>query len=335
MGVGFALALVALTARHRDVKTIGLLALLGGCVGTAIATVYLSAPQWSLTFLHSALLDTPALLAPLTAVQRIASLDRLPQLALIALALAIALVALCRGIERDRSAVIAIATVSQLLLIFLDPSPFAYVYAWAAIPTLVGCSMTGEVFAFDARKLLTAAGAVFAFGIAGLAAAYPMVRGHPAPVGSSYRVLLDGPVDRAWLRHLPDEQLLRLMIARTGQQSLQNQIEIRSELCGRFRGKVLSAWQAHPICLYDASYYWFTLKWPDTLAGAPPLPVWFADIFRRRPPDIFIFSVPGNSRTLSAEMQELLTGYDTDPAGFAIRRDRSGTVPSQPNNARR
>lgn len=335
IGVGYAAALVALTVRHRDWKTASLLAALGACVGAAMLTVYLCAPLWSLTFAHAALLDTPALLAPLTPLERIASFDRLPQLALTAVALAITLIAHRRGICRDQSAVIAIATASQLLLIFLDPSPFAYVYAWAAIPALVGCSMIGEVSSFNAAKILTACSAVFAFGIAGMAAAYPLMRGHPAPVGSSYRVLPDRPVNPEWLRHLSTRALLRLMIARTGQQSLENQIEIRSEVCRRFRGSVLSAWQTHPICMNDASYYWYSLKWPDISEGAPPVAGWFAEIFRQRPPDLLIFATPGDSRGLSGEMKKLLAAYDIDPAGFAMRRDTSGTSPSQRNSAHR
>jgi hypothetical protein len=133
------------------------------------------------------------------------------------------------------------------------------------------------------------------------------------------------------------------MVSRDHQQSLANQLLVRSELCRRIEETVLSAWQSHPICAPDATYYWFSVKWPNIgVQGQQSQPEpWFAAIFRQRPPDVFIWAVPGAPVSLNRWVRSLLSGYEVEP-GFAIRRDviagakgSYGTAASPPSNGRR
>jgi hypothetical protein len=141
------------------------------------------------------------------------------------------------------------------------------------------------------------------------------------------------------VQRLPLERLVSLMLSGEEQQSLSNQLLIREELCRRIEGTVLSAWQSHPICTPDATYYWFSVKWPNINAdGPPPKPEpWFQAIFAERRPDLFIWQIPGPPVRLNPWALSLLKGYEVEP-GFAVRSDLStwrGTTRSSDTAATR
>jgi hypothetical protein len=210
-------------------------------------------------------------------------------------------------------------------LILLDPSPFPYVYGWALLPTLAGLSFADRFKRLDGRFIVAAVGFAGAASMAALTLPYPLLKGRQAPTGSNFRVLLDRPLSSSDISKQSTEALVALMISGRFQQSLGNQLAIRQAICKRVQGTVLAVWQNHPICLPDASYYWYELKWPNILAGGePPQPApWFEAIFENCPPEIMIWSVPGGASELNPWAKNLLRGYVLYD-GFAVRRITAG-----------
>ena len=196
----------------------------------------------------------------------------------------------------------------------------------------------------DARRWLAAVGVAGAGMIAGAIFLYSPMSGRQAAVGSNYRLLPDAELSPQVVRGLSVVELIRLMLSRDHQQSLANQILVREELCRRLPGTALSAWQNHPICMRDATYYWFSVKWPNIGDEGPPPQhaEWFAEVFRRSPPDLFIWNsgAGGAPVRLNPWVMNLLGDYDVNP-GFALRRvsrvaiDSSDRAASRPNNAPR
>jgi hypothetical protein len=343
MGVAFGAALVWRAMIHRDWRLVLIpLAVLAFAVVAGLAA-YVAEPHYVDLMLRSTLLDPAAVLLRLSMAQRVLGVDRLPQILIAATAAVLGAACVARGKERDRSGVIAIAALGQLLLIFFDPSPFPYVYGWSMVPSLAGLGLAGTVFTVDARKWIAAVGVGCAVLLALAITLYPWISGHEAAPGSNYRVLLDRPLHREAVRELPLEELIKLQLSHDRQQSLANQLLVREELCRRVRGPVLAAWQNHPICLFDAGYDWWSVKWPNFLAGqsAGPAP-WFEATFRNNPPKLFIWDtgIPGVTLTLNRWAADLLRGYKLE-AGFAIRLDAtpagkgsSDTAANQRNNGR-
>jgi hypothetical protein len=118
------------------------------------------------------------------------------------------------------------------------------------------------------------------------------------------------------------------MISGHGQHGLANQLAVRSELCRRLEGPVLAYFESSPVCLPDASYWWFELRWPAIADGEPePLRAMSREAFeqaiRTRKPDLIIwggrFAPPA---PLSAWTEAILSCCYTIHDGFALRRDR-------------
>lgn len=345
MGVGFGLALLWRAWLERDPKSLIVPLVLLGCAIGALLAASLTYPRYIELIVQSVFLGPTDLLSRLSLAQRIFAFDRLPQTLLALVAMMLAVVCLVKGEQRERAGVVVAACGFQLLLIFLDPSPFPYVYAWAVIPSLAGIALAESLVKIDASKFAAAVGTTCASGMALAIIFYPIVTGHAAPTASNYRLLPDPPLASASIERLSLDQLVSLMLSREQQQSLSNQLLVREELCRRIRGTVLSAWQSHPICAPDATYYWFSVKWPNiNAAGPPPKPApWFGAIFSERPPDLFIWQIPGPPVRLNPWALSLLKGYEVE-AGFAVRSDlsmsssktkSSDTAATQPNNGRR
>lgn len=320
MGVGFGAALTWLAFVRRDW---GFLAIPVAVLLTALViglAMWRIEPGYAELMLRSSLLDPGALLAWISVTQRVLAFDRFPQVLIALIALMVGATSALKDTDRGRSGVIAIAALAQLVLIFVDPSPFPYVYGWAMIPCLAGLSLAGELFDIDARKGLVAIGAGCAAVMASLTLVYPLISGRAPPVGSNYRFLPDDPIDAAALQKMPLGRLIELELGREHQQSLANQLFVREELCRRIDGRVLAAWQSHPICLHDAAYYWFSVKWPDIGSNGFPSSrqSWFARMFAEDPPDLFIWHVPGASATLNPWVMSLLHEYAI-ASGFAVR----------------
>ena len=323
MGVGFGAALAWLAFVKRDRRFVVIpAAVLLGAFAMGIAA-YALEPAYVELMLRSSLLDPGSILPWLSLTERIVALDRAPQILLAVTALLLSAAAVFRRQDRAaRSGVIAIASLAQLSLIFVDPSPFPYVYGWAMIPCLAGLSLADTLFDVDISKTLAALDAACAAAIASVTIAYPLVGGRMPPVGSNYRVLPDDPIDGAAIGQMPLEKLVALELSREHQQSLANQLLVREELCRRIDGRALSAWQSHPICVHDATYYWFSVKWPGIGRDSAPAErkPWFERMFTDAPPDLFIWEVPGASPRLSEWVLSLLGRYKVEP-GFAIRAD--------------
>ena len=321
MGVGFGAALVWRAIAHRDWRFLLIPAAVFGIALAAGLCAYLAAPHYVELMLRSTLLDPGAVLLRLSFAQRVLGVDRLPQILIALTAVLLGVACIAKNEERDRAGVIAIAALAQLLLIFADPSPFPYVYAWSMIPSLAGLTLAGRLFNVDASKWIAGVGAACAALQALAIAAYPLISGHEPPPGSNYRVLLDRPLRADAVRAIPLERLNQLQLSRDHQQSLANQLLVREEVCRRIRGTVLATWQNHPICLFDADYEWWSVKWPNILEGQPAGPPRsFEAVFRNHPPELFIWNagIPGAPLTLNPWAASLLGGYRVEP-GFALR----------------
>lgn len=330
MGLGFGAALAWLAFVEGNARFVVIpAAVLLGAFAVGVAAYGLE-PAYVQLMLRSSLLDPAGILPWLSLAQRVVAFDRAPQIVLAVIASLFGAGAVLRNQDRGRSGVIAIAALAQLFLIFVDPSPFPYVYGWAIIPCLAGLSLAGTLLSMDARKWLAVLGAACAAAIAAATMAYLLFGGRVPPVGSNYRVLLDRPIDAASVVRMPIEELVALELSREHQQSLTNQLLVREELCRRIDGQVLAAWQTHPICVHDANYNWFSVKWPDIGRDVPPAghEPWFERMFTSTPPDLFIWEVPGASPTLGRWVLNLLGTYKIEP-GFAIR----GDLTARPTNS--
>jgi hypothetical protein len=280
---------------------------------------YESAPQFASLAVHSAFLDPVRLFAPVSIGDRLFELERLPLVVLIVAALMIAVVSLWREHEPHRSLIVAGASATQLFLIFADPAPYAYVYGWAAVPVVVGLLLTEGVLVRDSRPFLATTALALAALLAGLIVGYLVVKGHQPRTGSILRAQMDPPISDDTIRRMKTDRLVVMMISGQGQQSLSNQLAVRSEVCRRIDGRVLSVWAYHPICLRDASYYWYEVKWPgiwkDTVPNDRSA---FANVFRKTPPSLFIWSGGKSPRNLNDWASGLITGYRKYPQ-FALR----------------
>jgi hypothetical protein len=339
MGIGFGAALGWRAIVHREWRFILIpAAVLVAALAAAVAA-YLAEPGYVELMLRSALLDPGAVLPWLSVSQRILAFDRFPQVSLALLAMLFGTACVIKGVNRDKSGVIGLAALAQLMLIFFDPSPFPYVYGWALIPCLAGLALADELFQIDARKWVSGLAVAGGGSLAAVTIAYPLIVGSAPPAGSNYRVLPDPPLDAEAVRGLPLKRLMALELRREHQQSLANQLMVREEICRRINGSVMSFWQSHPICLQDATYYGFSIKWPNIgLKGPPTREQWFEEVFKRNPPSLVIWTIPGAVVTLSPWAESLLNGYDIEN-GFAIRadpigarKDNSGRAASPPNS---
>ena len=320
MAIGFAMIIALLLYRRRDLKTFLALVLLATVLAVAGALTWVVNGDYVELLVRSVFLDPAQLFPTVTLGQRLFNPDRAPLVALVVSALFIALAAGRRGIQVEQSAVIAGACVTQLALIAADPSPFAYVYGWSAIPTVVGFALLHELVGTRAKAGVAALGAGLASTLAGLIIAYILVKGHQPPTGSILRLTLDDPIERQELDRLPTEVLVRMMASGERQQLLANQLKIRRAVCERVRGPVLTVFPYHPICLPDAAYHWYEVQWPGAFAGASPEEqAAFAAMFREARPFLFVWSGPGAPQTLSDQATKALKGYRVAD-GFAIKR---------------
>jgi hypothetical protein len=340
MSVGFGAAVAWRLWVARDLRGLVAPAVLVGCAGLALLTAFLAHPRYAELMLQSTLFSPSTLLSRPSLSQRFLALDRLPQTLMAAVALLLAVTCLMRATARENAGIVAIACLTQLILIVVDPSPFPYVYAWAIVPSLVGLGLADRVFNIEAGKWIAITGALGGAAILSAVILYLRINGHEAPVGSNYRLFLDTPLQAVSIQQMSAKSLTALMLSGDQQQSLANQLLVREELCRRVNAPVLSAWQSHPICLPDATYYWFSITWPNIGSQGPPpkRERWFEEIFEHEPPSLVVWAVPGASTTLNPWAQSLLKGYDVEK-GFAIRadlteamKDNSGRAATPPNN---
>ena len=289
--LGFGVTL-ALTLRH-DARTLALLAGLGAClVAMMIAAAALLGPLP--VVLRAVFIDASALTASVPISVRLFTPDRLLLVILVGAALAVA-----PWRERE-GLIIKGAAVTQLALILIDPSPFEYVYGWAAVPVTVGLLRFAPA---PLRLLGPIMPAAFVFG---MWSAYHLLKGREPPSGSSLRMVLDRPA--TGLNRLSEPALVELMISGRGQHSLAAQLAVRGEVCRRLPGTVLSLFSSHPVCLPDAHANWTEIYWSNAD---------FVSTFARCPPRLFIWKRQWDRPTVTGYEFPDLSGYARFD-GFAI-----------------
>ena len=324
MGVGMAAACAWLCLSRRDGGTFVRLALLGLGFASAAALFYAVDPARFELMIHSVYLEPSSVMPELTLVQRVLPFNRLILLVLIVAALGAAALALSRRQAGHRPLVIAIACATQLILILIvDPSPFQYVYGWAALPTLAGLALIGGVV--GERRLHSGLAIIAAAGTAVmlcLSFAYLVSNGRSPRTGSILRITSDPPVDRGTLTQSTTPQLLAMMVSTEGQQALSNQLALLSEICGRIRGPALRIFYAETICLSDMRYDWPGLRWAPMFEGvtARGSRSEFERLIAERRPELVAWGKQHYRPRLNAWGRALLKDYEVYD-GFALRSD--------------
>ena len=328
MIVGMAVMLIYLCVRKKDSRTFGYLVLLALGFGAIVALDYASDPATFSLMVQSVYLDPIALMPDLSLGQRLLSADRLVLVAMIVTALGAALMEMARGKAGDTALVVAAACVAQVVLIVVDPSPFQYVYGWAALPTLAGIALLGRISARGLDAGLAFASGALAMVLVSLSVAHTM-SGRPPLSGSILRITYDKPIAREELRSAATPELLSMMVNAERQQGLWNQLALLTEICGRIRGPVLAKFYAHPICLPNARHDWAGLKWPAMLEGESDRGTGpeFAALFAKRPPKLVAWGKHHYRPPLTPWGQNLLKDYAVHD-GFALRREAEIRRPS-------
>jgi hypothetical protein len=326
MIVGMAVLLIYLCVRTRDSRTFGYLVLLAVCFAALVALDYASDPATFSLMVRSVYLDPIALMPDLSLVQRVFSVDRLVLVAMIVTALIAALMEMTRGRARDTALVVAAACVAQLLLIVVDPSPFQYVYGWAALPTLAGIALLGRISPRGLDAGLAFAGSALAAVLVSLSIGHT-ISGRPPLAGSILRITYDAPIVTAELKRAPTPRLLSMMVSAERQQGLWNQLALLTEICRRTPGPVLAKFYAHPICVPDARYDWAGLKWPAMLEGESDRGTGpeFAALLAKRPPELVAWGKHQYRPALTPLGRGLLKDYAVYD-GFALHRDAEREV---------
>ena len=321
MIVGLAVLLICLCVRRRDFRTFAYLVLMAVGFAAIVALDYASDPATFALMVKSVYLDPLALMPDLSLGQRIFAVDRLVLLAMIVTALGAALRMLARGVASDEALVVAAGCVAQLVLIVVDPSPFQYVYGWAAIPTLAGIALLGRIWSRGLDAGLAFAGSALAIVLVSLSLAVA-INGRAATPGSILRITYDAPMPKAELQRSATPHLLSMMGSAERQQPLWNQLALLAEICRRVRGPVLAKFYAHPICVRDAHYDWAGIKWPPILEGEVDRGTGpeFEALFAMRPPELVAWGKHHYRPKLTPWGRSLLKDYAVYD-GFAVRRE--------------
>jgi hypothetical protein len=326
--------LLFLAGRSRDVASIR--ALLGVAAVFVVSAIvgYLAAPEWMALVVRSCFFEPAKMLAGPTLMARFFALERLPLTILIAAGLGAGAFLMRREPGR-RGLIVVVAGAAQLLMIALDPAPYQYVYGWAAVPVAFGVASLGPVLALSLPSAMAA-------GLVGISVAYSMVHGHAPATISYFRLTFDPPLSGTVVARLSTPKLIALLISDVDQKNLANQLRIRSEVCRRLSGKVLTTFDTNPICLDDATFYWSGLRWPPVVEGDVAAPndmseQEFARIVSLARPRVFIWDHRwGPPRTLLPAIRNMLACCYELRNGFALLNEDRGpsTLDSNGGSAR-
>jgi hypothetical protein len=314
MALGMGLLMAWLCYQRRDWQTLRQLCLIGAAFFAFLATLYLLNPAGSQLMLRLVYFEPLAVTPDVPLWQRILPVDRLLMVVLICTALGASV-----WRRTDPSAlVIRFACATQIILVLVDPSPYQYVYSWAAIPTFAGLSLLG--FMGPRRLHAVLAGASSA--IAALVIALSLSSPTPRP-GSALRITYDRPFAAGELNSLPMAELMRLATTSERQEGAWNQLALFSEICRRTDGPVVTKFYANLICLPDARYDWAGLKWPPIFEGdsSTVSRTEFEELFAKHPPALVAWGKQHYLPTLNPWGQALLANYDIYD-GYALRKQR-------------
>ena len=278
------------------------------------------------------------------------AIDRLPLTIPLIVSFLFLAVRLRKQPQNERTAIALIAIASKVLLILFDPSPYQYVYGYALVPMAFAVAQwfprapDTQGSGPPKAPLVIACMALLAIALPVYlpAIAYILVKGRQPPAGSSLRLTLEAPLEAGQVENMSDLEILNALVSGERQHSLMNQIVIRSEVCRRVRGPVLSVIHAHPICLRDASSQWSDGHWPAILQGEGPnmrAGAWNrAEMIRRlrsAPPKLFLWRRPTSDldkRSPQTWLVDELRRCHRIPPGYALLRPDSpcarGTPPS-------
>jgi hypothetical protein len=336
MMVAFAIVWIVLVAQAKDKRAFFSTALIGLGWAAAACAIFLAYTQDVTLAVQSVFFDPLSLMPEVSIWLRLAALDRGFLVTMVVAAFLTAATMLRKEGWNGIHIVVLGATGSQLLLIFFDPSPFQYVYGWSLIPALMGLRFLGSVLAaskdpsrqeFSTGVSLTALGVAAAALTLAMSAAYLVVKGRLPPSGSSLRLDIEQSVTSAELARTPTENLIADLISGRRHQSLANQLRIRSTLCQRLDGRVVSAFASHPICMRDASANWFEIRWPAVIQGeaesGSPFRPEFEASFARHAPSLFIWRRPfDDSKELKLWVKEFLQPCYRLHDGYALIKSR-------------
>ena len=314
MAVGMGALMGWLCWHRRDWQTLRILVGMGAGFFLLIGMVFLAAPEVVGRIVRLVYVDPVAIMPTVPLSLRLLPVDRLLMVLLIVAALAAA--ALRRS--EPRSLVIMFAGATQLLLILVDPSPYQYVYGWAAIPTLAGLSLLGN----GAPQRLHSGLAISSGLLAVFAVTLSLGGPTPRP-GSMFRLTYDAPFGSGELTRSSTPALLRLATTSERQQGLWNQLALYSEICRRVPGPVVTKFYANLICQRDALYDWAGLQWPPIFEDDPSTAsrAEFEHLFATNPPAIVAWGKQHYVPRLNPWGRALLTEYDIYE-GYAVKRQR-------------
>lgn len=337
MAPAMAIACFVLVVRQRSFGTLKWVAAAGAALATLILAIYLSGPAYFELMIRSVYFDTSRLQPDVSLLARIREPERAYLMILIVTALIASALAYRRDRADDAALTVMIACAFQLSLVFVDPSPFHYVYSWALIPVIAGLAIGFDRFGARMRIPYVVAVTGATAMLLGLSLVYLVVKGHSPPTASNLRLRFDRTIATEAIRAKSQPNLLSLSISLKQQQNLWNQLAIKSEICRRVKGKVLAGFNGSPICLHDARYDWIGLRWPDLHSDgkAPNNRPEFERLMASDPPALVVWGSQYNSPQLTLWGRQLLAGYALGD-GFALRRaspelPELGRRPMSPN----
>ena len=309
VAVGMGLLLAWLCWQRRDWRTHRMLVGAAALFAVIAGGLYLLNPAFE-QMVRLVYLEPIAVMPNVPLWLRLLPADRLLMVALIVIALVAA------GVRRHP--VILIACGTQLLLILLDPSPYQYVYGWAAIPTLAGLALLADRAPRKVHEGLAMAG----FTLSALVLVFSLAEPTQRP-GSLFRLTFDRTFTEGELANTSTAELMRLSTTSQRQQGLWNQLALYGEICRRVPGPVLTKFYANMICQKDALYDWAGLQWPPIFDGdaSTASRQEFEKLFASNPPALVAWGKQHYTPKLDPWGRALLADYDIYD-GYALKRQR-------------
>lgn len=277
-------------------------------------------------------------------VDRFFALLTLPILVILVIAFAAALFGVARGPREWRRALIAASAsiAAGLLLIIVDPAPFEYSFGHAVVAVSFVLGLLPALVKSKHRVATASNAGVGVYGVLGLAAitllfagylAFPRLKHRPPPQFLDFAI--HQAPSRRELASATLPQLLDQLVRTEAATSLTEQLRVREAVCRRLKGPVLATFYTHPVCVRDASFYWFHASWPSVYAeqlnfqnkrivGLSQGDL--ARMFRKRRPVLFMWTTltrdGTEARPLAPWLIPIVDRAYERHAGYALLRNR-------------